>query len=235
MEYIRDELNRQPFSLVIQSGGFEKRPCFGSTLHMPDGQGMIVLFTITLLGLGFVNCFYGFRIFRLTLSLIGFLLGFALGISYFSASDSTVTVMGIFAGVILGLAGAGIFRRVYFLGIFLGGAVFGVVVAAATLTAAGVEPHIVVIMVGAVIGGILALFVNKVTIILSTAFGGAAAILVGAGSMLFEESPEGAAISALFFMLWIVLGMAGSVVQIKAGGTRSKPDPEKRAPEPQWS
>ena len=54
---------------------------------MAEGQETIVLLALVLIGLGFANCFYGYRIFRLTLSLVGFLAGLALGIGSFSTAD----------------------------------------------------------------------------------------------------------------------------------------------------
>lgn len=200
---------------------------------MAEGQETIVLLAVALIGLGFANCFYGYRIFRLTLSLVGLLAGLALGISSFSSSDGTVTFMGIFVGIILGLAGAGIVRRFYFIAIFLGGAIFGLVLVGAILAGVGIDPHLVAMLVGAGVGGMIALFINKIMITLSTAFGGAAAILGGIGRLLFDEAPEGVVIPVLFLMGWVILGLVGAAVQFKAGGARSRPDHEKHRTEPQ--
>jgi hypothetical protein len=183
---------------------------------------MNILVGLIVLVLGAVVCFSGYRIFRVVLMLVGFLIGFTLGMAIMANSGGIGQIL---VGVVVGLIGAGIFYALYFVGVFLAGVALGAVVGltlASILGASGSLPTILAI-VGMIGGAILAIVLNKLMIVISTAFGGANTMVQGLAIILpgvFAASNAGAAATALStsfigFIVWIVLGVAGVVVQYR--------------------
>ena len=126
--------------------------------------------------LGIVECFFGYRFFRIVLAIVGFFVGAGIAIALVNTDQSAVNLL---AGVIGGLIGATIFYFLYFLGTFLAGIALGATVAAILagnlgLTASATN---IVVLVGAVIGGILGFVLSKYIIMLSTAVTGATQIV----------------------------------------------------------
>ena len=79
---------------------------------------------------GLIQCFLGYRIFRIVLGLTGFLMaaGFA-GTMGFSLTGNEI--MALIFGILGGLIGAGLMVAIYFVGLFLIGAFLGGVLGAA--------------------------------------------------------------------------------------------------------
>jgi hypothetical protein len=185
-------------------------------------SGFAILAALISIVFGAITCFYGFRIFRIVLAFVGFLIGFGVGTAL--VGDNQL-VLQIFVGVIAGLIGAGIFYALYFVGVLLAGAAFGALVgtALASVLNASSSTALILLIVGLVVGAILALVLNKLVIVLATAFGGAGGVVQGLalllpgvfGSAVATQSGISVSTSALGFVVWIVLGVAGVVVQYR--------------------
>jgi hypothetical protein len=174
------------------------------------------LLTVTLgVGFGLLQAFFGYRIFKLTLGLVGF---FVVGLVVMSAVQPHTTEPWIpwVAGLVGGLLGAAILPTLYFLGIFLAGAFLGAIVGfsfAAVVTP--VVANVIALVLG-LIAGILALKAQKLMIILATAFGGIWLALASAASWPTGEiRPDPFQERWLIpgFVLWIILGIAGCFAQ----------------------
>jgi len=189
---------------------------------------------VLLLG-GTVACFFGYRMFRLVLAIFGFILGSLAASSVFGTSDTGPMLA---AAVIGGLAGAGILMAAYFVGVALLGAGLGAVAANLALSASGREPHFLVIALCAVAGAVAAMYLQRYVIILSTAFGGAWTLIVGAMALVGDRAALQAAAAGDVWVAypldpapgrrwvpiaWIVVGLIGSAVQLGwTGGEKGR-------------
>jgi len=174
---------------------------------------------------GLIACFFGYRIFKFLIGIIGFIPGFVVG----SALGSYVveTAHGDFAfwagGLLGGLIGAALAWSFYTLGVFLIGATLGAGVA---LLFVGGNGN-VYLLIGAVLGGVLALLLQKPAIILFTAFSGSwsvvSSVTFGLGSpvnavSIFRKNGgfhEVAHHGWIIFLAFLLLGLAGIAVQYK--------------------
>ncbi len=182
------------------------------------------LVTIASIVLGAFNCFFGYRILKLTLGFWGFIWGaliaggVALIVSLGDMNDKVV--MSAFIG---GLIGAVLMIISYFMGIFLMGATVGGLLGVILAIAGGKSPDPSTILILAVVGGIAFLVAQKLAVILTTAFGGSWALVSGmsklAGgdwlnplNMLLypKESLQGFNILVL---TWVLLGLVGIAFQ----------------------
>jgi hypothetical protein len=179
--------------------------------------------------IGAIQCFFGYRIFKVILGLVGFLLGGALAatIGYAISQQETVALM---AGLIGGLIGVASMVALYYIGIFLIGGFLGVVLGTVLFAAAVNNPEPAVLLILAVIAGVIALIFQKLMIIVSTGFGGAWSVVTGiahfTGSIdltnierLFRSA--GSRIYAII-LCWLVLGILGVIVQYKSAPAKEK-------------
>lgn len=120
--------------------------------------------------IGLVSCFFGYKVFRFLLGLTGFIVGAAAG-----AAIADATGMGdvatILIALVAGLIAAGLAVFLFFLGLFLLGAfVFGSI--------GGLLFHSsgAAIVLG-ILGGIAAVLIQKLMIMISTAYGGASTVV----------------------------------------------------------
>src|SRR5437867_1819413 len=111
---------------------------------------------------GLVACFAGYRMFRLVLGIYGFILGALLATSLAGAgSTGTPLVTALVGGVI----GAVILNLAYFLGVVLVGAAIGAMIATIIWGRAGSEPHVLLVILFAVIGAVAAMQLQRYVII----------------------------------------------------------------------
>lgn len=116
---------------------------------------------------GVLDCFFGYKVFKVTLALLGALLGAGLGHALavrFGASQ-TVDLVAVIAG---GLAGAGLAFLAYIAAVFIAGFGFGATLGMLLLAN---YHHMVALLTGLVlgiVGGFLAVKLQRVLIILST-------------------------------------------------------------------
>lgn len=158
---------------------------------------------------GLLSLLYGYRLFRLFVFLGGFVVAAALAALF--SNGLVPLIAGLVAGVLC-LAFMDI-------GVFLVGALLGGLV---TVTG-GVDNQIVLIAAG-IVGGIVALTLRKIMIVLSTSWSGAY-LLVGVLSGV-----AGVADLKVLAAIQIVLTIVGVVCQytVTSGRTAAKKDPEKR-------
>jgi hypothetical protein len=134
---------------------------------------------------GTVDCFFGFRLFKAMLSLVGFFLGLVMGgvLAYEIDPQNTAVVIG---GVVVGgLAGGILSYALWKVGCFLLGAWLAVILTSPLLS--GMESAAVVIGLSAlagIAGGILGVILVKMMIIIGTSLTGAFRMVYGFGFFL---------------------------------------------------
>jgi hypothetical protein len=175
---------------------------------------------------GLLSCFAGYRVFRVVLGIYGFIIG-ALIASSFMASDQALWM--VVAAIVGGVAGAVILVFSYFVGVALIGAGVGALFANAIWASFGREPTVLVVILLSIAGALVALWLQRYVIIVSTAFGGAWTALLGALAMAGNRiAGEAAARSDVWLaypmdpapgqrwvmVAWFVLGLAGVAVQL---------------------
>ena len=189
---------------------------------------------VILLAGGLVSCFAGYRLFRVVLSIYGFILGALLATSI-AGAGSTATLL-IWAAV-GGLAGAVILNLAYFLGVVLVGASIGALLATVLFGRGGGDPHTLVVVLFAIAGAVAASTLQRYVIVAGTAFGGAWTALVGAMALVGDKAAaKAASVNDVWVVYpldpapgrswlpiaWLVLGLAGLVVQLRSGKRPAK-------------
>ncbi len=153
-----------------------------------------------------------------------------------SMMGSSNTTGMIVSAIVGGLAGAAILVFAYFVGIALIGAGLGALVAHVGWGWFRVsDPPPALIIALAIMGALGAMVLQRYVIIVSTAFAGAWTILIGTMAMMDHSSvaarPRGDNVFILYPttpasgapwmpIAWIVLGLAGTVVQLGITGRR---------------
>ena len=133
-----------------------------------------------------LNCFFGYRLMKVWISIIGFLIGFIGGYSLFFYLLPGRTGVCILAAIVAGLLVGFAAYKVYLLGVFLlcGGMTMASVYLFMAGTWSGLENWIfllVSLLAGALVG-VLAVMFTKPVIILSTGISGG----FTAGAMIFQ-------------------------------------------------
>lgn len=172
---------------------------------------------------GVIQCFFGYRLFKIILALTGFLVGGALGASI-GFAISQETAVALLAGIVGGFIGAALLVALYYVGVFLIGVFLGGILGMVLYAMVNSEPQPAVVLILAIIAGVVALIFQRVMIILSTGFGGSWSIVTGiayftTGSInpVNIESITRASGSLLFTIIlcWLALGIIGVIVQFK--------------------
>ena len=140
-----------------------------ATYQMPGGL-------VLLLG-GIVVCFFGYRLFRIALSIIGFILGAGAASSVFGISD---TMPMLIAAAVGGFIGAGLLFAAYFVGVAIFGAGLGAVAASYAFSAAHREPPLLAVLLCAIAGAVGSTYLQRYFSIVGTGFVGALMIIHGA-------------------------------------------------------
>lgn len=184
---------------------------------------------------GALACFAGYRLFKLTLAIYGFIFGAMIASSTMGATNTFGMVASALVG---GIAGALILVFAYFIAIALLGAGLGALVAHSGwgYFRPG-DPPAVALITLAIIGAIGAMLLQRYVIIVVTAFGGAWTVIVGAMAILGTMPAEGTRTSRVgdvwilypttpapgagwVPVAWIVLGLVGTAVQLGITGRR---------------
>jgi len=180
---------------------------------------------------GAVSCFAGYRLFRVVLAIYGFILGGSIASSTLGATNATGQFV---AWIVGGFAGALVLVFAYFVGIALIGAGLGALVAHVVWTYLGAgDPPPALVIVLAIAGAIGAMVLQRYVIVVSTAFGGAWMLLLGAVAMLERRGPTVRSAEVWVFypttvapdsrwlpIVWIALGVVGTAVQLGITGRR---------------
>jgi MFS family permease len=182
---------------------------------------------------GLVSCFFGYRLFKFVLAIFGFIFGALAASSIFGPSDTTPMVIAALVG---GLAGALLLLAAYFVGVALVGAGLGALIANLIWTQIEGDPHPFVVVLFSVAGALLATWLQRYVIILGTAFAGSWTIIVGALALMGDRTALNAAAVGDIWVAypmtpapgqrwvpyaWLVLGLAGTVVQMFITGGQS--------------
>jgi len=177
---------------------------------------------------GILTCFWGYRILKFSLAIIGFMTaaygGWELGFSLPHASTGLALVCAVIGGII----GAVLCLWLYFLGVFLLGATAGGIIAAGLFNQAGHQIQPVVLLALPVAFGIVALIAQKFMIILCTAFSGSYLITAGmwpfiagsqSGSRIWLHPAQPGPSGILPYgalAVWILLALVGIRFQFSA-------------------
>jgi hypothetical protein len=182
---------------------------------------------LVLLVVGLIACFAGYRLFRAVLAIYGFLLGALFASSLVAPNNALAMLVALAVG---GVAGALVLFAGYFAGVMLVGAALGALVLHSFwIQLRGTEPAALVVVLFAVIGAAAAFYAQRVVIILATAFAGAQTAVAGvlglmaaraaakppAGDAWIGPLAPAAAGRQWPFLAWLVLGVAGTLVQLR--------------------
>ena len=176
---------------------------------------------------GAVSCFAGYRLFRIVLAIYGFILGASIASSMMGVTNTGGMLLAALLG---GIAGALVLVFAYFVGVALIGAGLGALVAHVLWGYFGSgDPPALLLIVLAVLGAIGAMLLQRYVIVVSTAFGGAWTLVIGALAVLGNRAAAGAARGGDVWILypmtpgpgqpwvpvaWVVLGLIGVAVQL---------------------
>lgn len=166
------------------------------------------IFGMIFLGLALLNCFLGYRLKKLWISMIGFLLGIAIGAGITALFSENKTVI-LAAGLVVGILVALLSFRLYLIGVF-----FYAVLSAYPLIAGLIGKElwweIALSVIAALLIGLLAVnFVRPVLIIVSAVGGGmqVSQIIMGWIAM---ENPWG------LYGVAVGLALLGMLVQFRS-------------------
>jgi hypothetical protein len=190
-----------------------------------------------LLTSGFIICFFGYRLLRLTLGLAGFGVGLAFGLLIAGLIPGATQVLTIILGIVAGILGAILATALCKVGVFLLGAGAGALVAGVIVAATGWHYPMIARVLAAIAGGILTLILERPLISILSALAGAWGIVLGAfrlfgwhhGSAHPQEPPAN---YGVMIALWLVLGLTGIMVQLRS---RHRHKRERTSPRPDSS
>jgi hypothetical protein len=181
-----------------------------------------------------IECFFGYRILRFLLGVLGFIAGAVVcGSMGYDLTDGS-EIVSIIAGIAGGLAGAFIMYTLYIVGVFAIGAALGFMTASYVFGIMNAAPVMIVLIAAAVLGGVLAAILQKPMLILATAFGGAYAAVTGVAYLLlknFDPLDPGflntLSEDQLYRMaiIWFGLGVFGLVIQLMTLPRKEEPVP----------
>jgi hypothetical protein len=181
---------------------------------------------------GILICFWGYRMLKLTLGIMGAIVGasggWALGLSLAPGN----TVIALVCAVLGAVVGAGLCIWLFFVGIFLLGASAGTALAAALFNGLGQQPQPLVVLILAVVFGVIAILVQKFMIVISTAFTGsylfvaaALQLMTGGAVPLWVDPlqrPASGVLGPGALIAWIVVGVIGTAIQFRDGRRREE-------------
>jgi Domain of unknown function (DUF4203) len=189
---------------------------------------------VLLVLVGALTCFAGYKLFRIVLTIWGFILGAMLGSSIVGVSSAAGMVV---AGLVGGLLGALVLVFAYFVGVALVGAGLGVLVAHLTWSQLHpADPPAAVIVIASIVGAVGAMVLQRYVTIVGTAFAGAWMTTVGALAAVENVATKGAmgAASGVWILYplsagpeqrWVLaalvaVGLIGTAVQLSVTGRK---------------
>lgn len=173
--------------------------------------------------IGLIECFFGYRILRFLLGVLGFIAGAVIFGSMGYELSGGSELISIAAGIAGGLAGAFITYTLYIVGVFAIGAALGFMTASYVFGIMNTDPITIVLIASAALGGILAAVLQKPMLILATAFGGSYAAVASISYLILRNfdplDPEflntlGEDQLYRMAIIWFGLGVFGFVVQL---------------------
>lgn len=179
---------------------------------------------------GIINCFLGYRILKIIVGFWGFVLGFSLTLLIFSQIQGATPMVSTIAGIVGGIIGIVLVSSLIKVGIFGVGAFFGYLIGMNFASLGGAQPNVMILVLAAIIGGLLALVMQKPMLILATAFGGswlivrAFAVFKGIDFHIMDMIQQPILLKTrdtqfyILFSAWIVIGLFGAAMQFKLTG-----------------
>lgn len=180
---------------------------------------------------GLLACFAGYRLFRTVLSIYGFIVGALIASSFMAPGDQVPMLVAAFVG---GVIGAVVLNLAYFVGVALVGAGAAALLLHVVWTRVATgDPHIALVVAASAIGAIAAVQLQRLVIVLATAFGGAWTVIVGVLAALGDKSTRAVTATGEVWVAyplsagprrwwviaaWVVLGTVGAAVQSRTGG-----------------
>lgn len=183
---------------------------------------------------GLLTCFAGYRLFRFVLGLYGFLAGAMVASSMAGAGSTWTLIMAVIVG---GVIGAIVMVVAYFVAVGLVGAGLAAMLLHLVWKLVGGEPPTIVLVVVCVIGAVLALRAVRYVVVFGTAVAGSWTFLVGALALMGNPKALIAASAPNVWVVypidllppnwwvmlaWIVLALAGMIVQFKTTTSMGK-------------
>lgn len=191
---------------------------------------------------GAVNCFSGYRLFKILLAVTGFLIG--ANISWTIALNVTdgSKIIAIISAILGGIIGALIVSLLYFVGIFFFGAFFAYFLGSMFLSMFADNSPLLFLIISSILGGIIALFLQKLIIIMATSIGGAWYIILGISKFFGISMMNAQTIinihglnlqnknQIFIFLIWLILSISGIIIQFaktsrKTGVYTAQPRP----------
>ena len=187
---------------------------------------------ISLVASGAIACFAGYRLFRITLAIYGFIFGAWMASSMMASSNAVGMVVAALVG---GVVGSVVLFFAYFVAIALIGAGLGALIVHVGWSHVSTgDPPVVIIILFAVLGTIAALLLQRYVIIVVTAFSGAWTVIVGGLAIAGRTGPRIASAPEVWILYpftaasgaawvpvaWIGLGLIGMIVQLGITGRK---------------
>ena len=188
---------------------------------------------LLLLG-GIVVCFFGRKMFRTSLAIVGFVVGASAASSVFGLSDRMPMLI---AGILGGLLGAVILYTAYYIGVALVGAAFGAVACNLAFSALHREPAVFAVVLFAVAGAVASTYLQRYFVIVGSGIVGALMMIHGAIGLAGKEFGVSTASSGVWVVVpfdpapgqrwvpiaWGVLALVGIAVQLGwTGGDKGR-------------
>lgn len=178
--------------------------------------------------LGTLVCFLGYRLMRFTLIIVGLALGAYLGF-FIATKLGAVSWVVALAAIVTGIVGAVLAGFLFKAAVFLLGAASGALIVVVFSSLTGWQ-HLLLLALGGLLGGLLALFIQRPVLSFLTAFLGAWWMVAGAynliGGLLKGTKHitqlrlgEGVALP-LLALSWLALGVLGFFVQMFKTGKK---------------
>ena len=190
---------------------------------------------IILLGGGLLACFLGYRLFRFVLAVYGLVAGAVVTFQFIGSVEPWVLVAAVVVGA---LAGALAFLAVYFIGVAIVGAGLGALIVNLIWTQRADDPHVLIVILFAIVGAFAALLFQRYVIVVSTAFAGAWTSIVGSLALMGDAEAiaavgtlsgwvsfplDRATTQRAVLVAWLGVGLLGVAVQlIKTGRGKGK-------------
>ncbi len=187
---------------------------------------------VVLVAVGLLACFAGYRLFRIVLTVYGFVLGALVASSLVPPSNAAAMLVAMVLG---GIAGALILFAAYFAGVMLVGAALGAVALHSFwVQYRGTDPNALIIIFFAAVGAAVAMVAQRYVVVAATAFMGAQTAVAGAVAILSRRGMVRPGADDVWvghlgtpafghrwpFYAWLALGALGMLVQL--GNTRRR-------------
>jgi hypothetical protein len=171
---------------------------------------------------GLLECFFGYKLLRIVLGILGFVTGLIVG--WLVALAFVGPILAIIAAVIGGILGALLFILAWLVGVFALGAMIGAAVAMVFTGAPATPLQYLIVFVPAAVLGTVALLLQRHVVIIITSLSGAWTVVASVYVMiagprelpLVDQAWKSDPLVVTLFAVWSALSAAGLIVQYKS-------------------